>query len=201
MLKIGQLVAIHEKGQHWQSVTVGKVVKVFYPLMHGAYIFLKNDKGEHWVSGDNIEQARIFDTESEMFEYVESLYKHGCKKPDGKLGKYVFHNQNFKTKNHFLKKMVYKFESEFSKCDEIKMPEFQKSKIEIKDCTGKEIKFVIYHNFQPIFGHSIERTLDEWANQTKNHTARSFCKYIMDNHPTLVAMTETQLKRLNKLGA
>jgi hypothetical protein len=63
---------------------------------------------------------------------------------------------------------------------------------------GQLHRFKIIHNLPNVFGVSINDALDCWIHRTKNYSARSFCEYILSKDSSLVAMTESQFKRLNK---
>lgn len=74
-------------------------------------------------------------------------------------------------------------------------------KTEFKFYVGKVTKtFSVYHNLPDTFGLSVENAFDSWLFRTNTYTAASFCKYVMSKQYEYVCMTETTMKRLNKLG-
>ena len=64
---------------------------------------------------------------------------------------------------------------------------------------GKPKKFVVIHNMPPHFGLNFDCALDNWLARTDNFTATSLCNYIMSKQCDVVAMTEKQYNRLNKI--
>lgn len=66
---------------------------------------------------------------------------------------------------------------------------------------GKPVKFSVIHNMPKTFGLSFDCALDNWLARTKTFTAKSLCRYIMSKQYNVVAMTESEYKRLSEYGS